>query len=149
LPAGYLSLFVITGGLQILPVTRVCRGIFGDVVRRDFVTAAALRGESTWRLLLREAAPNVHGPLLVEFALRWGFSVLLIASLNFLGVGIQPPTADWGVMLFEGRSELIVSPWSACVPALLIAGLAVAINFTADGFGRAAGYEKGTSVRGG
>jgi peptide/nickel transport system permease protein len=133
LPPGYRSLCLLVGLLQVLPVTRVCRNIFGDVFEREFLLAAALRGEPAWRLIVREAVPNVVGPLFVEFALRWNLSLLLIASLNFLGVGVQPPTADWGLMLFEGRNTLVVAPWSALVPAVFIAGLAVAINFTADG----------------
>src|SRR5207253_1596609 len=103
LPAGYLSLTLLVGLVQVLPVTRVCRGIFGDVFRREYVLAAALRGESTFTLIVKEAMPNIAGPLFVELALRWSFSLLLIASLNFLGVGVQPPQADWGLMLYEGR----------------------------------------------
>lgn len=136
LPPGYKSLCLLVGLLQVLPVTRISRGIFGDVFEREFLLAAALRGEPARKLIFREAMPNVVGPLFVEFALRWNLSLLLIASLNFLGVGVQPPTPDWGLMLYEGRNTLVVSPWSALAPAVCIAGLAVAINFTADAIAR-------------
>jgi peptide/nickel transport system permease protein len=147
LPSGYLSLTMLVGLVQVLPVTRVTRGIFGDVFRREYVLAAALRGESTFTLIAKEAMPNVAGPLLVELALRWSFSLLLIASLNFLGVGVQPPQADWGLMLYEGRNYLLTAPWLSLIPAALIAGLAIAINFTADGVSRALGYGRGTGTQ--
>ena len=146
-PTGYLFLYLLAAAVQVLPVTRVCRGIFADVLHRDFVLAAALRGEPSRRLIVREALPNVSGPLLVEFALRWSVSLLLIASLNFLGVGVEPPAADWGVMLYEGRTYLMVAPWIALIPAGLIALLAVSINFSADGVARAIGYEHAAGAR--
>jgi peptide/nickel transport system permease protein len=146
-PTGYLFLYLLAAAVQVLPVTRVCRGIFADVLHRDFVLAAALRGEPSRRLIVREALPNVTGPLLVELALRWNFSLLLIASLNFLGVGIEPPAADWGVMLYEGRAYLTVAPWIALIPAGLIALLAISINFSADGIARAIGYEHAAGAR--
>jgi len=145
LPQSYMSLALIAGLLQVLPVTRVCRGIFGDVFEREFVLAAALRGEPARRLIVREAVPNVIGPLLVEFGIRWSASLLLIASINSLGVGVQPPTADWGLMLIEGRDSLIAAPWAPFFPAACIAGLAVAINFTADALAQSFSY--GTDPR--
>jgi peptide/nickel transport system permease protein len=148
LPSGYLFLYLLASAVQVLPVTRVARGIFADVLHRDFVVAAALRGESVRYLIVREALPNVIGPMFVELGLRWNFSLLLIASLNFLGVGIQPPTADWGVMLYEGRTFLTSAPWIALIPAALIACLAIAINFTADGIARAVGYDQAAGGRG-
>jgi peptide/nickel transport system permease protein len=121
----------------LFPAIRVARAVFLDILSRDFVTAARLRRESAASILAREALPSAVGPLLVEFAVRWNFAVILIASLSFLGVGVQPPTPDWGLMLFEARGDLLIAPWTAIVPAVALAGLAVAINFTADGFSSA------------
>lgn len=132
LPPSYLGLTLVAIGVSTPPTVRVCRGLFGEVLCRDFVTVAALRGESAPALIGREAVPNVIGPLLVEFAIRWNLAVLLLATLNFLGVGVQPPAADWGLALFEARSELLVAPWAAIAPAIGIAALAIGINFTGD-----------------
>jgi peptide/nickel transport system permease protein len=136
LPPGYLSLFVIATVLQVSPIVRVSRGIFADIFARDFISVAILRGDRIPTLVVREALPNVIGPILVELAIRWSNSLLLIAALNFLGVGVQPPAADWGLMLQENRVSLAVAPWSVLAPAVALAGLAIGINFTADGIAR-------------
>lgn len=133
LPRGYLSLYAIVVAVLTPGVTRVSRAIVADTLSRDFVTTAVLRGEAMSSILVREVLPSATGPLLVEFAIRWNLALLLIASLNFLGVGVQPPTADWGLMIFEARAQLTIAPWIAVVPAIALASLAVAINFSADG----------------
>jgi peptide/nickel transport system permease protein len=137
LPTGYLSLYLVVVLLFVPPIARVARAIFAEQFARDYVTAASLRGESAPSIIVREVLPNATGPLLVEFALRWNYAVILIASLNFLGVGVQPPTPDWGVMVYEARGDLTVAPWAAVSPAVALAALAVAINFTADGLSNA------------
>jgi len=144
LPSGYLSLYIVVSAVLAWPAIRVARAVFADVLSRDYITAAVLRGESVASVVTREALPNATGPLLVEFALRWNFAVILIASLSFLGVGVQPPTPDWGLMLFEARNELLITPWVAIAPALALASLAIAINFVADGL--AAAFAQRTSV---
>jgi peptide/nickel transport system permease protein len=133
LPSGYLSLYFVTSLVLVFPATRVARAVFADIFARDFITAAVLRREAAVSVIAREALPNSTGPLFVEFAVRWNFAVILIASLSFLGVGVQPPTADWGLMLFEARTDLLIAPWIAIVPAVALAILTIAINFTADG----------------
>jgi len=137
LPSGYFSIFVVVVVVTIPSVTRVTRAIFLQIFTQDYIAAAILRGEGRLSLFLREALPNAAGPLLVEFAVRWNFAVIIIASLNFLGVGVQPPTADWGVMLYEARGRLALAPWAAVAPAVALATLAISINFTADGISRA------------
>jgi peptide/nickel transport system permease protein len=139
LPPGYLSLFLVAAILQIPPVMRVSRGIFANAFAQDYVSAAVLRGESARRVVVGEVLPNVAGVLLVETAIRWSASLLLLAGLNFLGVGVQPPAADWGLMLEENRSTMLVAPWASLAPAIALAGLAVGINFTADGISNALG----------
>jgi peptide/nickel transport system permease protein len=136
LPAGYLSIFIVVVLVTIPSVTRVTRAVFLQIFTHDYIHAAILRGDSRVSLVFHEALPNAAGPLLVEFAIRWNFAVITIASLNFLGVGVQPPTADWGVMLYEAREGLSLAPWAAVAPALALASLAASINFTADGISR-------------
>lgn len=137
LPSGYLSIFIVVVVVTIPSVMRVTRTVFLQIFTRDYIYAAILRGDGRLSLLIHEALPNAAGPLLVEFAVRWNFAVIIIASLNFLGVGVQPPTADWGVMLYEARERLSLAPWAALAPAVALASLAVSINFTADGISRA------------
>jgi peptide/nickel transport system permease protein len=137
LPSGYLSIFIVVVLVTIPSVMRVTRAVFLQIFTRDYIYAAILRGDSRLSLFIYEALPNAAGPLLVEFAVRWNFAVITIASLNFLGVGVQPPTADWGVMLYEARERLSLAPWAALAPAVALASLAVSINFTADGISRA------------
>ncbi len=136
LPPGYVSLFLIATALQVSPIIRVSRGIFADIFSRDFINVAILRGDPIPKVIVAEALPNVIGPILVELAIRWSNSLLFIAALNFLGVGVQPPAADWGLMLQENRVSLAVSPWAVLAPAIALAGLAIGINFTADGIAR-------------
>jgi peptide/nickel transport system permease protein len=140
LPSGYLSIFLLVVAVTVPAIIRITRTIFAEVFTRDYVTAAVLRGDSFASVVVREALPNAAGPLLVEFALRWNYSVILIASLNFLGVGVRPPTPDWGVMIFEARGDLLVAPWAAVAPAVALAALAVAINFTADALSAAVAH---------
>lgn len=147
LPSGYFSIFLVVVIVTIPSVTRVTRAIFLQIFTQDYIAAAILRGESRLALLVHEALPNASGPLLVEFAVRWNFAVIIIASLNFLGVGVQPPTADWGVMLYEARGRLSLAPWAALAPAMALAALAVSINFTADGISRALAL-RGLGARG-
>jgi peptide/nickel transport system permease protein len=137
LPSGYFSIFTVVVLVTIPSVTRVTRAVFLQIFTHDYIYAAILRGDGRLSLLIHEALPNAAGPLLVEFAIRWNFAVITIASLNFLGVGVQPPTADWGVMLYEAREGLSLAPWAALAPAVALASLAASINFTADGISRA------------
>jgi peptide/nickel transport system permease protein len=90
------------------------------------------------QILLREVLPNITGPLMVELGLRLTYSIGYIASLSFLGLGIQPPTADWGLMINENRIALVVQPWGVLLPVLAIALLAVGTNLVADSFASAA-----------
>ncbi|MFG1954024.1 ABC transporter permease subunit [Micromonospora sp. NPDC048830] len=80
--------------------------------------------------------PNITSPLLVEFGLRWTYSIATIAGLSFLGFGMAPPAADWGLMINENRIGISLQPWAVAVPVLLIAVLAVGINLIADGLDR-------------
>jgi peptide/nickel transport system permease protein len=142
----YLSVIVIIAGFgtgQVVVVgavaavyapyiTRVLRAATQAVAPREFVLAARARGESLRFILFRELLPNILPTLLVEIALRLTYAVIFIASLSYLGLGVQPPSANWGVMVAENRTLLLVHPVVVIAPALLIGLLAIAINLLAD-----------------
>ncbi|OLB79707.1 MAG: peptide ABC transporter permease [Actinobacteria bacterium 13_2_20CM_2_71_6] len=123
---------------------RVLRDATLAVVERDFVKAAEATGVPRWRIMAGEILPNVTGPLMVELGLRLTYSIGLIAALSFLGLGLQPPTPDWGLMINENRIALTVAPWAVTLPVLAIAVLTIGTNLVTDGLARAsAGIERG------
>lgn len=101
--------------------------------RKEFVAAARLRGESAFYIMAVEILPNVRGPLIVEGTIRVGYAVFTAATLGFLGLGVQPPTPDWGLMVSEGQAQLTVAPWVVLFPALAIVFVVVAVSLVADG----------------
>lgn len=113
-------------------VFRLTRAVAGNVVVMDFIEAARLRGEGTWYLIRREILPNSTAPLIAEFGLEFCFVFLLIAGLSFLGLGIQPPTADWGSMVRENATLISFGDITPLIPAAAIALLTVAVNFVVD-----------------
>jgi peptide/nickel transport system permease protein len=113
-------------------VFRLTRAVAGNVVVMDYIEAAKLRGEKTWYLIRREILPNSTAPLIAEFGLEFCFVFLLIAGLSFLGLGIQPPTADWGSMVRENATLVSFGEITPLIPAAAIALLTVAINFVVD-----------------
>jgi peptide/nickel transport system permease protein len=134
-----IYLLIICVGISHAPrVARVMRGAALQVVERDFVKAAEAVGESRWRILFSELLPNVTSPLLVETGLRLTYSIGLVAGLSFLGFGLQPPSADWGLMINENRVSLTVQPWGVVLPVLAIALLTIGTNLFTDGIARAA-----------
>lgn len=119
-------------------VARVMRGAAQEVVERDFVKAAEAVGEKRSRIIFGELLPNVTSPLLVELGLRMTYSIGFVAAISFLGFGLQPPAADWGLMINENRLSITVQPWSVLLPVLAIGFLTVGTNLVADGIARAA-----------
>ena len=117
-------------------VARVTRGVTLETAQRDFVRAAEVLGMPRRSVLLRELLPNLTTPLLVEFGLRLTWSIALIAGLSFLGFGIQPPAADWGLMINENRLGLSIQPWAVLAPIAAIAVLTVGTNLMAEGVAR-------------
>ena len=113
-------------------VFRLTRAVAGNVVVMDYIEAAKLRGERTWYLIRREILPNSTAPLVAEFGLEFCFVFLLIAGLSFLGLGIQPPTADWGSMVRENATLVSFGEITPLIPAAAIALLTVAVNFVVD-----------------
>ncbi len=134
------SLIVIIAILDSTRVFRLTRAVAINVVVMDYVEAAKLRGEKIGWIMRREILPNIMPPLIAEFGLRFSFVFLTIAALSFLGVGIQPPTADWGSMVRENASLIqfaqydIKAGLTPLLPAAAIALLTVAVNFVVDWF---------------
>ena len=135
-----LNLIIIIAVLDATRVFRLARAVALNVVVMDYIEAARLRGEGLGYIMRREILPNIMPPLVVEFGLRFCFVFLTIASLSFLGVGIQPPTADWGTMVRENASLIqfaeydLTAAITPLLPAAAIALLTVAVNFVVDWF---------------
>ena len=113
-------------------VFRLARAVAGNIVVMDYIEAARLRGERTWYLIVSEILPNATAPLVAEFGLRFCFVFLAISALSFLGLGIQPPTADWGSMVRENATLISFGEITPLIPAAAIALLTVAVNFVVD-----------------
>ena len=134
------NLIIIIAVLDSTRVFRLTRAVSLNVVVMDYVEAARLRGEGLVWIMRREILPNILPPLIAEFGLRFCFVFLTIAALSFLGVGIQPPTADWGSMVRENASLIqfaqydIKAGLTPLLPATAIALLTVAVNFVVDWF---------------
>jgi peptide/nickel transport system permease protein len=128
---------VLTVALVFLPrMGRVVRGATQAVVTNDYVAAAQARGERTSAIVVREVLPNIAAPAIADFALRITYAVIFVSTLNFLGLGTQPPKADWGLMVAESRTFIAVAPWATLAPAVGIAALSIAFNFVADALTR-------------
>ena len=126
------SLIIIIALLDSTRVFRISRSAAMNVVVMEFVEAARLRGEGMAWIIRKELLPNITAPLLAEFGLRFCFVFLFIASLSFLGLGIQPPLADWGSMVRENATLITYNDITPLLPAVAIAGLTVAVNFVVD-----------------
>lgn len=118
-------------------VARVVRSVVLDVKSKGFVEAAQTQGESLSRILFREILPSALPALAVEAALRFSYAIFLVASLGFLGIGVQPPSPDWGLMVSEARHNVDQTPWALYFPAAAIALLVIGVNLMADGLKRA------------
>lgn len=129
------SVWVLVTGVALVQapgISRVARTATQEVAVTGYVEAARVRGESNGALLRREILPNIFSPLAATFGLRFTLSVVLIASVNFLGLGLQPPAADWGLMVSENRQILNLNPMSVLAPALMIGLLTIAITLVGD-----------------
>lgn len=132
-------LLVLAVGVTTAPrVARVTRGASVEIVERDFVQAAEAIGVRRTNMLFGEILPNIMSPLLVEASLRLTYSIGLIAGLSFLGFGLRPPAADWGLMINENRPGLALQPWGAAAPVIAIALLTIGTSLIGDGLSRAA-----------
>jgi peptide/nickel transport system permease protein len=128
------ALIVVIALLDCTRVYRLSRAVAMDIEVMEFVEAARLRGEKIWWLMRHEILPNAMPPLVAEFGLRFCFVFLFIAALSFLGLGIQPPTADWGSMVRENAGAITFGIFTPLWPAAAIALLTVGVNLVVDWF---------------
>ena len=114
-------------------VARLVRSLTLDIRTRDYIRAAETRGENPLYIMFIEILPNARGPLIIDAMLRVGYAIFAIGTLGFLGLGLPPPTPDWGGMISEARKYIWTNPWGVLWPALAIASLVVGLNLFADG----------------
>ncbi len=114
-------------------IARLVRGLTLDIRTRDYIRAAETRGESPLYIMFVEILPNARGPLIIDALLRVGYAIFAIGTLGFLGLGLPPPTPDWGGMISEARKYIWTNPLGVLWPALAIASLVVGLNLFADG----------------
>ena len=132
------TVLVLVIGLTHAPrIARVARASTQSVTNEDYIRAAQMYSVPHWKILMQEVLPNITGPLSVEAGLRLTYSIGSIASLSFLGLGIQPPAADWGLMINENRIALSIQPWGVVLPVFAIALLTIGTNMLADATARA------------
>jgi peptide/nickel transport system permease protein len=115
-------------------IARLVRSLTLDIRTRDYIRAAELRGESPWYIMFVEILPNARGPIIIDAMLRVGYAIFAMGTLGFLGLGLPPPSPDWGSMVAKGRQYILAgSPWAALWPSVAIASLVVGLNLFADG----------------
>ncbi len=137
-------LVLVMGLLDSTRVFRLSRAVAVDINVMDYVEAAALRGEGRRWIIFREILPNALSPLVAEMGLRFIFMVLFISTLSFLGLGVQPPMADWGGIVKENKDGIVYGIGAALWPAVAIATLAISVNLVADWI-----LNRTTSLKGG
>ena len=144
MPVTVPVLILVMGILDSTRVFRLSRAVAVDITVMDFVEAARLRGEGRGWVIFSEVLPNALSPLVAEMGLRFIFMVLFISTLSFLGLGVQPPLADWGGIVKENKEGIVYGIPAALIPAFAIATLAISVNLVADWI-----LNRTTSVKGG
>ena len=132
MPVTVPVLILVMGILDATRVFRLSRAVAVDITVMDYVEAARLRGEGRGWIIFREILPNALSPLVAEMGLRFIFMVLFISTLSFLGLGVQPPLADWGGIVKENKEGIVYGIPAALIPAFAIATLAISVNLVAD-----------------
>lgn len=132
MPVTITVLVLVMGFLDSTRVYRLARAVAVDINVMDYVEAAKLRGEGRVWIIFREILPNALSPLVAEMGLRFIFAVLFISTLSFLGLGVQPPMADWGGIVKENKDGIVYGIGAALWPAVAIATLAISVNLVAD-----------------
>jgi peptide/nickel transport system permease protein len=128
-----INVIVVIGIVFTPLVARTVRAAVLVEREREYVAAAKLRGESGLYIMVAEILPNITGPIAVEATVRLGYAIFTVSTLSFLGLGLQPPSPDWGLAVANGRAFLQIAPWMVLFPALALATLVVAVNLVADG----------------
>jgi len=145
-----VTVLTIVIGLSYFPgAVRTIRAQAMTQVPLAYVKAARLRGESALSVIFRELTPNVVEVVVVEFAIRTSSAILIVSALSFLGLGISPPTPDWGLMVSEGVGQIYAAPWLILLPAFFISTLVVGLNFASDGLANALGLDAARGLHGG
>ena len=144
MPVTVPMLILVMGILDATRVFRLARAVAVDITVMDYVEAARLRGEGRGWIIFREILPNALSPLVAEMGLRFIFMVLFISTLSFLGLGVQPPMADWGGIVKENKEGIVYGVPAALIPAVAIATLAISVNLVADWI-----LNRTTSLKGG
>ncbi|MFT4960199.1 MAG: peptide/nickel transport system permease protein [Paracoccaceae bacterium] len=132
MPVTVTVLILVMGLLDSTRVFRLARAVAVDITVMDYVEAARLRGEKIGWIIFREILPNALSPLVAEMGLRFIFMVLFVSTLSFLGLGVQPPQADWGGIVKENKEGIVYGIPAALAPAFAIATLAISVNLVAD-----------------
>jgi peptide/nickel transport system permease protein len=133
-------LIIFTIGFVNMPrVGRVMRSVTLSLKEMEFVQSARLRGEPTYYIIFREILPNTMTVVGVEASVRLSYAILLVSSLGFLGLGVQPPSPDWGLMIAQSRHYLVSAPWIALSPAAAVASLIIGVNLFTEGIRQARG----------
>ncbi len=132
LPSSVTVLVLVLGVLDATRVFRLSRAVAVDINVMDYVEAARLRGEKTAWIVFSEILPNALTPLISELGLRFIFAVLFLSALSFLGLGVQPPDADWGAMVRENKEGIVFGIPAALIPAAAIGVLTISVNLVAD-----------------
>ncbi len=115
-------------------IARLVRSLTLDIRTREYIRASETRGESAWYIMFVEILPNARGPIIVDAMLRVGYAIFAMGTLGFLGLGLPPPSPDWGSMVAKGQEFILAgSPWAALWPSVAIASLVVGLNLLADG----------------
>lgn len=132
MPVTVVTLIIVMGLLDSTRVFRLARAVAVDIAVMDYVEAARLRGEGEIWIIFREVLPNALSPLVAEMGMRFIFQVLLLTTLSFLGLGVQPPMTDWGGIVKENKDGIVYGVAAALYPAIAIATLAISVNLVAD-----------------
>lgn len=142
LGTGTAALIPVLGFSYGLSVVYLARGAALDFVARDFVLAARARGESRWTIGLVELLPNVRDSLAVQGAMQWSWIFLAVSSLSYLGMGVAPPTPDWGQMISDGRGVMQQAPWTVIWPMAALSSLIIGINLAVDAWAKVLGIDR-------
>ena len=139
-------LIVAVGIVQMTGISRIVRAATLEVSVRGYVEAAVARGERVPAILRREILPNIATPVLADFGLRFTYAIVIIASMNFLGLGLAPPAADWGLMVAENRQFISLNLWGVLAPATMLALLTIAVNLVGDAHVKVLGRSSATGA---
>jgi ABC-type dipeptide/oligopeptide/nickel transport system permease subunit len=134
-----IVLVIATALLEVPQISRIVRTATLETSVKGYVEVAQARGEGTATILRRDILPNIGGTVLADVGLRFAYCLIIIATVNFLGLGLQPPSSDWGVMIAENRPLISTNPWATFAPAIMFALLTIGFNMVGDSLARSLG----------